>query len=131
MRRLWPLAFAGVLLGGCRKADFKVSGTITIASNLQRRAPEINSVLFIIAKNRGGIPVAVRRVVNPQFPVSFTLTPEDLIVPQPASGEPLILEVEMNTHGNVGSPVRGDLEGQHPGPVNSGSHVDIVIDRQV
>jgi hypothetical protein len=42
------------------------------------------------------------------------------------------VEVEMNTHGNVGHPVRGDLIGIYPDPVYSGERgVHVVIDRQL
>jgi hypothetical protein len=89
-------------------------------------------VLFIIAKNPGGVPVAVRRIVNPTFPVSYQLTSEDLIVPGTVPSGPLSLEVEMNTHGNVGAPVKGDLKGAHPDAVFSGERgVHVVIDTAI
>ena len=40
---------------------------MTIASSLQSRAPKQNAVLFIVAKNLGGVPVAVRHMVNPRI----------------------------------------------------------------
>lgn len=134
--RLFAVLAFGVLACGaltaCGGPQFSISGTITLASNLNRKAVQENSVLFVVALNRGGVPVAVRRIVNPQFPVSFTMTPEDLIVPAPKGQEPLLLRVQMNSHGNVGTPLRGDLEGALPDPVSPVSHgVHIVIDRQV
>lgn len=117
---------------GCRLSrEFRISGTITIAAHLQGRVPHANAVLFIVAKTRGGVPLAVRRIVNPQFPVSYALGPEDLLVPGTRPKEALRVEVQMNTHGNVGEPAKGDLEGAyrelvHPG--QRGAHV--VIDRQ-
>ena len=134
MRRAWLLILAAALAAGCRSLsrDFRISGTITVAAPLQGKAPRNNSVLFIVAKNMGGVPVAVRRIVNPQFPVSFTLAEEDLLVPGSRPKDPLLLQVQMNTHGNVGMPVRGDLEGNHPDPVHSGERgVHVVIDRQI
>ena len=134
MRTLLFLGAIAALACGCRalSSDFRISGTVTIASSLQGRALPNNSVLFIIAKNTGGIPVAVCRIVNPQFPVSFSLTPEDLLVPAAPPQAPLVLQVEMNTHGNVGAPARGDLEGSRPDPVTPVERdVHIVIDRQV
>jgi len=134
VRRLpLPLLLAGVLLlGGCAKREFRLSGTVTIASVLQHRSHQSNAVMFIIAKNRGGVPLAVHRIVNPQFPVKFILGPDDLIVPDLPADTPLRLEVEMNGHGAVGAPVRGDLEGAHPNLVYPGDRrIHIVIDRQV
>lgn len=133
LSRLWLLVLAAAFPAGCRSfsKDFRISGTITIASHLQGRAPKNNAVLFIVAKNMGGVPVAVRRIVNPQFPVSFSLTEEDLLVPGSRPKGPLLLQVQMNTHGNVGMPARGDLEGTRPDPVRSGERgVHIVIDKQ-
>lgn len=126
-------AFAGLLLlTGCGSREFNVSGTITIASSLQPRAPKQNAVMFIVAKNLGGVPLAVKRVVNPQFPVNYTLGPEDLVVPGTHPKDALRVEVEMNTHGSVGSPARGDLAGSCTEPVYSGDRrVHIVIDRQL
>jgi hypothetical protein len=89
-------------------------------------------VLFVVAKNKGGVPIAVKRIVNPQFPVEFEIGPDDLVVPGSHPADVLNLEVEMNTHGNVGHPVKGDLEGIDPDPVYAGDHgVHIVIDRQI
>lgn len=88
--------------------------------------------MFIVAKNLGGVPLAVKRIVNPQFPVAYTLDADDLVVPGTRPRDALKVEVEMNTHGNVGSPVRGDLAGAYPEPVYSGDRsVHIVIDRQL
>ena len=127
------LALGLALVGaGCGARDFRVSGTITIASSLHAHAPKQNGVLFIIARNLGGVPVAVKRIVNPAFPVSYTLGPEDLVVPGTHPKEALNVEVEMNTHGNVGSPVRDDLAGAYPDPVHTGdARVHIVIDHQL
>jgi len=120
-----------LLAAGCAR-EFHLSGSITVAAHLQNKVPKTNSVLFIVAKNQGGVPVAVRRVVNPQFPVDYELRAEDLIVPGEIPAGPLTLEVEMNTHGNVGAPVKGDLSGAHPDKISSGERgVHVVIDREV
>lgn len=130
----WALPFGALLFGlaACGRGEFRVSGTITIASHLRHSLPQANAVLFVIAKNRGGVPVAVRRIVNPQFPVSFTMAPEDLLVPELKDSGALRLEVQMNTHGNVGAPVKGDLGGAYSDAVRAGVRgVHIVIDRQL
>ena len=131
-RWLAPLALAAAAGCGAFGSRFVISGTITIAAPLRSRAPRSNMVLFVVAKNMGGVPVAVGRIVNPQFPVKFTLTEEDLLVPGSRPKDALQIEVQMNTHGNVGRPVKGDLEGFLPDPVYPGERgVNIVIDRQV
>jgi hypothetical protein len=133
VKRLLLAGVAGaVLAAGCAKREFRISGTVTIASVLQHRAPKDNTVMFIVAKNRGDVPVAVHRIVNPQFPVDFTLGPDDLIVPDLPADTPLRIEVEMNSHGAVGRRDRGDLEGRHPNLVYPGErHIHVVIDRQI
>jgi hypothetical protein len=89
-------------------------------------------VLFIVVKNRGGVPVAVKRIVNPQFPVEFKVVSADLLVPGTAPDDALSVEVQMNTHGNAGKAVKGDLGGDYPDPVYAGSRgVHVVIDKQL
>ncbi|MBI4375751.1 MAG: hypothetical protein HY549_04795 [Elusimicrobia bacterium] len=126
----WLPAIAVVMaLGACGR-DFHISGIITVASPLRFRVPKTNAVLFIVAKNRGGVPVAVGRIVNPQFPVSYSLGPHDLLVPDNKVREPLVLHVQMNNHGNLGKPAKGDLEGECPDLVYPGDRsAHIVIDR--
>lgn len=135
MRRAALLALAATVAGGgCRflSREFRITGTITVASHLRHKLPKGQAVLFIVAKNTGGVPVAVRRIVNPQFPVRYTLSPEDLIVPGTNPKEDLIIQVQMNTHGNVGTAARGDLEGVYDDIVHSGERgVHIVIDTAV
>jgi hypothetical protein len=88
--------------------------------------------MFIVAKNLGGVPLAVKRIVNPQFPVAYTLGAEDLVVPGTSPKEPLRVEVEINTHGDVGNPHRGDLLGSYPEQVFPGDRrIYIVVDRQL
>lgn len=110
------------LLGGCELLgpDFKLSGKVDIAPALAARAPKTNAVLFVVARNKGGVPVAVHRIVNPEFPASFRMGTQDLLVPRIRRKEPLYLTVEMNTHGNLGQPRSGDLAGALEHPVRPG-----------
>ena len=126
------LALAAALPAACGRGEFRLTGTVTIASALQRKAPRDNAVMFIIARNRGGLRVAVQRIVNPHFPVKFTFRSEDLIMPEVPADTPLDIEVEMNVHGRLGQPQRGDLEGRQPSPVFPGERrIHIVVDRQI
>lgn len=109
-----------------------MTGTITLASHLHGRGPGANSVLYVVATNRGGVPVACRRIVNPSFPVFFSLDAEDLLFPPGSPLGPLSLEVKINSHGGVASPVPGDLHGSSRGSVRPvESDVHIVVDREV
>lgn len=136
LRRALRLTGAALLLGlsGCGRLtkDFQLSGTVAVAAPLQAKIPRTNAVLFIVVKNAGKVPVAVRRIVNPAFPAPFTLRAEDLIVPGAYPKGPLLLEAQLNTHGNVGQPAKGDLEGYGRGPVRAGQRgVPLLIDREI
>jgi hypothetical protein len=112
--------------------ELKVSGEITVAPTLAERVPTQNSVLFIVAKNLGGMPVAVRRIVNPQFPVAYELTKDDVLIPGYRPKGPMRVFVEMNTHGNVGAAIKGDFVGDNPDTISARqSRVHVVIDRQL
>ena len=127
-RVLAPL-LALIALSACAR-DFRVSGSITVATHLQSKLPKTNSVLFIVCKNAGGVPVAVHRVVNPQFPVDYALTSQDLVVPDTPPAGPLTLEVEINNRGDVGAQKKGDLHGEHPDRISNGDRgVHVVIDK--
>jgi hypothetical protein len=132
MRRTLALALAAAALGGCNllTGDFSLSGTVDIAPRLRERAPKTNAMLFVVAENEGGVPVAVRRIVNPDFPAAFTMGSDDLLVPEVRRQEPLKLHVEMNTHGDIGHAQSGDLEGDAPGLWAPGAAgIKVVLDR--
>ncbi|MHB2026435.1 MAG: hypothetical protein ACYCPQ_07325 [Elusimicrobiota bacterium] len=116
----------------CRSRGFSLSGTVTVAAPLLARAQRPNSVLFIIVENWGGVPVAVRRVVNPAFPVFFHLTARDLVIPGSPPQGPFKILIEINPRGDVGRPKPGDLEGRRFDPVKAGSrHADVVVNLAV
>ncbi|MEK7388899.1 MAG: hypothetical protein AAB036_04310 [Elusimicrobiota bacterium] len=122
------LALLSSFLGSCEwlTGNFRLNGRVEIAPTLESRMPKTNSVLFIIARNAGGVPVAVHRIVNPQFPASFSMGPQDLLVPGIRSREPLTLSAQLNAHGNLGMPKPGDIEGRGMGPAYPGDRGAIV-----
>ena len=73
-----------------------------------------------MVKNGGGVPVAAARIVNPIFPVTFSLGPRDLILPLSASDEPLWLEAQLTDKNRLSPPEKNDLIGTLPDPVHSG-----------
>lgn len=121
-------------LAGCDwlTGDFRLSGAVDISPALEAKAPKTNSVLFIIAQNAGGVPLAVHRIVNPEFPAAFTMAPQDLLVPGIRRNEALTIVARLNAHGTLGAPQPGDLEGRsaqtaHPG----GRGVKITLDKHL
>lgn len=132
MRRTLALAALAAAFCGCNwlTGNFALSGTVDVAPRLRERVPKENAMLFVVAENAGGVPVAVQRIVNPEFPAAFALSPADLLVPALRRREPLQVHAEMNTHGDVGTPHPGDLEGAAPGTAYPGDGgVSIVLDR--
>lgn len=132
MRRAAALALAAAALAGCDffSADFRLSGTVDVLPRYRDRVPKENAMLFVVAENAGGVPVAVQRIVNPEFPAEFKMRPPDLLVPALRRREVLKVHAELNTHGDVGTPKPGDLEGDARGEIFPGSSgVTVVLDR--
>ena len=132
MRRSSLVALAAAALGGCNllTGDFSLSGTVDISPRLRDRAPKTNAMLFVVAENEGGVPVAVHRIVNPEFPAAFTMGSEDLLVPAVRRREPLKIHVEMNTHGDAGRPQPGDIEGDASAlAAPGGAGIKVLLDR--
>lgn len=122
MRAGLALALVAAFAGGCDwlTGDFRLSGIVEIAPLLEARVPKINSVLFVIVQNNGGVPIAVHRIVNPEFPASFSMSPQDLLVPGIRRNERLSVVARLNAQGILGPPKPGDLEGRSPEPARLG-----------
>ncbi len=121
-RYLWPalLTAAGFLswqLGyqAALKYFFKVSGTVMISGDLLQDLPGPNAMLFVIAKNGNGMPVAVSKIINPIFPARFRLTPSDLIMPD-LLGRNVRLEALLSRDGRLEDFKSGDMKGARPEP---------------
>lgn len=95
---------------------FKLSGTVALAAGASGAAAQPNNMLFIVVKNSSGVPVAVKKIINPAFPAPFEITPGNLIMPDLLTRR-LTLEAFVNTHGRLGEFRRGDLRGTAPDPV--------------
>jgi len=106
-----------------------ISGVIRIAPELQDRVGAAD-VLFIIAHQGSGPPFAVQRIVAPRFPVAYRLGPADVMTPGvPFQGE-VTMSARLSKTGTAGPAQPGDLEGEHPGSVTTGTHgVDILLAR--
>ncbi|MDO8806533.1 MAG: hypothetical protein Q7R35_19140 [Elusimicrobiota bacterium] len=99
------------------KYFFRISGTISVAPGLIPGLPGANGMLFIVARNEDGVPVAVKKIINPVFPARFEMTSSSLIMPDLLSRR-IHLEALLNTHGQLGVPRRGDLKGARRDRVN-------------
>ncbi|HAZ08361.1 MAG TPA: hypothetical protein DCZ01_07560 [Elusimicrobia bacterium] len=134
MSRALALTLACGLLSGCEllTGDFRLTGTVELAPALSERAPKTNTMLFVVAKNAGGVPVAVHSIINPEFPAAFEMDQHDLLVPALRRQEPLSLHAEFNTHGAAGAPRSGDFAGRAASEVRSGARgIRVLVDRQL
>lgn len=88
---------------------FNISGTVTVPERLARQAESAKNSCAIIVKNEADVPVAIKRVVNPKFPLEFTMGENDLLA-ESLDGS-LKLEVQINNHGQLGLIKQGDIFG--------------------
>jgi len=92
-----------------RDARFYITGTVEVPARLTEVAQADNNSCAIIVKNAADVPVAIKRVVNPKFPLAFELTEDDLLATS-VEGD-LKLEVQINHHGKLGVIKEGDIFG--------------------
>ena len=125
MRKILALCLAAVSVGVCyycvhrsaQEARFDVAGTVNVPERLLSLAQADNNACAIIVKNEADVPVAIKRVVNPKFPLSFTLGEEDMLA-ESVEGD-LKLEVQINSHGQLGIIKEGDVFGSVDGFVTA------------
>lgn len=103
---------------------FNISGTVTVPERLARQAESANNSCAIIVKNEADVPVAIKRVVNPKFPLEFTMGEKDLLA-ESLDGS-LKLEVQINNHGQLGLIKKGDIFGSAEGMIKPTSK-DILV----
>jgi hypothetical protein len=107
-----------------------IEGTIELAPNLAGRVPA-GAVLFLIARTaERGPPLAVVRVADPQFPVPFSIGPENrMIQSMPFAGE-IRISARVDSDGNAVSRTPGDLQGAIESPHSPGDRgLTLVIDQ--
>ena len=89
---------------------FRAAGTVTLAPALLGASIPPNSMLFVVARNTDGVPVAVKKAINPIFPLNFEMTSSDLIMPDLLT-QTIYFEAVLNTHGQILAFKPGDLSG--------------------
>lgn len=80
-----------------------IAGTIDIAPELAGAAPA-GGILFIIARPQGAVggpPLAVVRVPDPSFPLSFQVGPENVMIPSMQFRGPISLSARLDADGNA------------------------------
>jgi len=106
-----------------------VTGTVDLAPEFAGRTPA-NAVLFIIARHGPGPPLAVKRVEQPKFPVTFSIGPDDRMIKSMPFLGPIELTARIDGDGNATSRSPGDVMGTaRGGPVEPGATgVAILLD---
>lgn len=107
-----------------------ITGLITVAPDLQSHL-QSTGTLFIIARKDVGPPLAVKKIVNPTFPLPYALTDQDVMFPgTPFQGE-VTISARLDRDGYAGPAQPGDLEGTtQKTPARVGDrNVDILINR--
>ena len=103
---------------------FNLAGRIEVAERLRSSAQADNVSCSIVVKNEADVPIAVKRVINPKFPMEFNIGKEDLLIDEVEGN--IKLEVQINSHGNLGVLKSGDIFGQSNNLYSSGSK-DILL----
>lgn len=126
---------AAALFPACSRdgrSSFHFSGSITAPPHIQKLIERPNLVLYVVAADNSGVPIAVHKIINPRLPVYYRVTAEDLVLPGPAWNGPLRVEVFVNAHGQLGTAQPGDLRGTHQGGIRSGErNANVIIDRKI
>ncbi len=99
-----------------------ITGAITLAPELAMARPD-GAVLFVIARPEGvsgGPPLAVLRIPNPDFPLEFSIGPENVMIPSMQFRGAISLSARLDADGNAMTRTPGDissarLEGLAPG----------------
>lgn len=90
-----------------------IAGRVIIAQSLADQVHPTD-VLFVIVKRPGGArPVAAKRIENPQFPVSFELTNDDVMVQGSELRGMLDVMARLDRDGQAGPAQPGDIEGRY------------------
>ena len=92
-----------------------LSGEISLSPDFAKSARKPNLMLFIVALNNKGVPVAVKKIIDPSFPVSFSISKKELLLPELLTGE-FYIEAILNPHGQLGVFRKGDMKSARSGP---------------
>ncbi|MEO2167176.1 MAG: hypothetical protein ABGY42_03475 [bacterium] len=98
-----------------------IRGRIEMASNLTR--PD-SGVLFIIARPQGiagGPPLAVLRIPNPEFPLQFSIGPENVMIPSMRFEGAISLSARLDADGNAMTRGSGDISSRVQEPLAPGA----------
>ncbi len=88
-----------------------IAGVVDLAPELALARPD-GGVLFVIARPqgvRGGPPLAVLRIPSPDFPLEFTIGPENVMIPSMRFAGAISLSARLDEDGNAMTRGAGDI----------------------
>ena len=98
-----PALAAGPALADAGTAAAPIEGRIEIDPALAKARPA-GGVLFVIARPqgaRGGPPLAVLRIPSPEFPLEFSIGPENVMIPSMQFAGSISLSARLDADGNA------------------------------
>jgi hypothetical protein len=122
---IFILAVGGYIISANKQEEpFSLSGKVEVADRLKKTATASNVSCSVVAKNEADVPIAIKRIINPSFPLEFSIDKDDLLIDS-FDGN-IKLEVQINNHGNLGILKAGDIFGEADGFYTSGQK-DILL----
>lgn len=105
-----------------------IRGSVQLAPELSGSVPP-GAVLFLIARGRSpGPPLAVQKIAEPQFPLEFSIGPEDRMISEMPFVGPITISARIDADGNATTRGVGDLQGESPGSHQPGANgVEVLI----
>lgn len=100
-----------------------IEGRIEIAPELAMARPD-GGVLFVIARPdgaRGGPPLAVLRIPSPEFPLEFSIGPENVMIPSMQFQGAITLSARLDADGNAMTRGAGDISSAPQASLSPGS----------
>lgn len=108
-----------------------ITGTVTLAEGVK---PLGLGTLFIIARPQGqdvGPPLAVKRVEDPVFPVSFEMSQNNVMLQGSRFSGAVTLKAKWSKEGSPMSLVPGDLSMTTPAQIDVGARdIKLVLDHR-
>jgi hypothetical protein len=111
----------------------QIQGTVDIDPKTKGKI-DSQAVLFIIARvtnSAGAPPLAVKKIVGPKFPVSYSLTGRDVMMPGADFSGKVSISARLDQDGNPSTKEPGNLAGEYKkNPVDVGAkQIDIMLDQ--
>lgn len=118
-----PSRAAGSEVAAAGAEAAPIEGVIELAPELALSRPD-GGVLFVIARPqgaRGGPPLAVLRIPSPDFPLDFSIGPDDVMIPSMQFGGAISLSARLDADGNAMTRGAGDISSTTLEPLSPGT----------